>query len=184
MSAVNQGLIFLPVLALIGWTLIIFSLIPYRRTKSVKNGELRVADFALGESENVFPYVALANRSSMSLLELPVLFYIACLTYYVLQEVTHVALILIWLYVGFRLAPSLIHITINNAVHRGNVFGVSNFILVIIWLVLVFPILRIGGIDAQLRAEPIHQQSATKLRLPQCFCWRQVGDNQAVRIPA
>ena len=146
MNDFNQGLIFLPILALVIWTMIIFALIPYRRTKSVINRELKIEDFELGESESVFPYVAIVNRNFMNLLELPVLFYVACIIFYVIQEVTMIALVLSWLYVGFRVVHSLVHIISNNVRRRGNLFGVSNFILAGIWLTLILPILRIGGV--------------------------------------
>ncbi len=148
MNGLTQGSILVPTLALAGWTMIIFLLIPYRRVKAANNGELSSKDFKLGESERVSLYVALANRNYMNLLELPVLFYVACIIFFIIQGVTSATLILAWLYVAFRVAHSLVHVTYNNVLHRGRLFALSNLILVGRWFVLALPILRIGGLIA------------------------------------
>jgi hypothetical protein len=46
-----------------------------------------VEDFKFGESARVPGNVSVPNRNLMNLLELPVLFYVACLTLYVTKSI-------------------------------------------------------------------------------------------------
>ncbi len=132
----NQESILLPALALVWWTFAILLLIPYRRFKSAFDGEVTVADFKLGESANVPTYCALANRNYMNLLELPLLFYTACLTFYVTETADAVAVNLAWAYVAVRVGHSLVHVTYNNVYHRLGFFATSNFILLALWVLI------------------------------------------------
>jgi hypothetical protein len=73
----------------------------------------------------------------MNLLELPVLFYVACLTYFVTGRTDEWALLLAWAYVGLRIAHSAIHLTYNRVRHRLVAFAASNVALVMLWTNLV-----------------------------------------------
>jgi hypothetical protein len=68
----------------------------------------------------------------VNLLEVPVLFYVACLTLHATNQVDPTALYLAWGYVALRIAHSLVHLSYNKVLHRGALFGASNFILMII----------------------------------------------------
>jgi hypothetical protein len=96
--------------------------------------EGEVADFALGESENVPPETRLPNRNYMNLLELPVLFYVACLVVYVIGKVDAWSLGLAWLYVALRIAHSIVHVTYNHVIHRMRVFALSVLVLLALWI--------------------------------------------------
>jgi hypothetical protein len=141
MNEISEGKILLPVLVLVAWTFAILFQIPIRRFKAVFNREVSQEDFELGESEKVSAHVALANRNYMNLLELPVLFYAACLILFLLEAVTYPSLVLAWAYVILRIVHSLIHVTYNNVAHRLTVFGLSNLALLGIWLLLIGPML-------------------------------------------
>ena len=41
---------------------------------------------------------------------------------------------LAWTYVALRVAHSLIHLTTNNVMHRLTLFGISNVVLVTMWI--------------------------------------------------
>ena len=130
----NQAAIFYPVFALAGWTFAILLLIPYKRIKAVTRKQLVADDFKLGESKNVPPSVSLPNQNYTNLLELPVLFYVICLVLFVTNNVDVIALYLAWVYVGFRLIHSVVHLTSNHILHRLTVFGVSFFVLIAMWV--------------------------------------------------
>ncbi len=68
-----------------------------------------------------------------NLLETPVLFYTICIILFVADEVTQFQLSLAWLYVGLRVAHSLIHVTYNNVIHRWAVYVTSSVCLFIMW---------------------------------------------------
>lgn len=136
----NQTAIFYPVVALVGWTLLVLLMMPYRRFKAASAGQVKAEDFKLGESERVPPYVRIPNRNYMNLLEAPVLFYVTCMVLFQLQSVGQAVLVLAWIYVVCRIAHSLIHLTYNNVIHRLLAFALSNGILATIWLLTVVAI--------------------------------------------
>lgn len=136
----NQSAIFSPVLALVGWTLLVLLLMPYRRFKASFAGTVTPDDFKLGESSRVPPDVAIPNRNYMNLLEAPLLFYVTCMVLFQLQAVSSMIVALAWAYVGCRVVHSLIHLTYNNVMHRVAAFALSNGLLATIWLLAVLKI--------------------------------------------
>lgn len=129
--------IFFPMAALAGWTFAVLLLIPYARFRAAFRGRVTAADFRFGESGNVPGEVSLPNRNLMNLLELPILFYVACITLYVTKSVDGASVYLAWIYVGLRVGHSLVHLTYNNVFHRLTVFAASNVILAVIWIRLI-----------------------------------------------
>ena len=73
----------------------------------------------------------------MNLLELPVLFYAACLTMLATNRYDAAMLTLAWVFVASRIAHSLIHLLYNNVLHRLIAFGVGAITLVIMWTMLL-----------------------------------------------
>ncbi len=125
--------ILFPVTALVGLTFSVLLLIPVRRFRAGAAGLVSYDDFRYGESARVPSDVALPNRNMMNLLELPVLFYVACLIHFVADRVNETALVLAWSYVGLRVAHSAIHLSYNRVRHRLIAFGASNVVLVMLW---------------------------------------------------
>ena len=126
------GILF-PMVGLATLTFAVLLLIPVRRFRAGRAGQVAYDDFRYGESPRVPPEVALPNRNMMNLLELPVLFYVACLVIYVADRVDTTLLALAWTYVGLRLVHSAIHLTYNRVRHRLIAFGASNIVLVTLW---------------------------------------------------
>lgn len=124
--------ILVPVFALAGWTGLILLLVAGQRlTAGVSPRE-----FALGESAQVPERAVLVNRNYMNLLELPLLFYVACILGFAVPTSSTWLLPLAWAYVALRVAHSLIHILYNNVLHRFLVFATSNFVLLALWVVV------------------------------------------------
>ena len=134
--------ILFPMTALAAWTFAILLLIPYARFRAAFAGRVRAKDFRYGESGNVPGDVSLPNRNFMNLLELPVLFYLACLTLYVTKTVDTAALWLAWGYVVLRVGHSLVHLTYNNVLHRLGVYAASVAVLLVIWIRLLLALAR------------------------------------------
>jgi len=126
--------IFYPVIVLVLWTFVVLLLVPRARFKAARERRVRVADFALGESENVPPETRLPNRNYMNLLELPVLFYVACIVLFVTAKVDAWSLGLAWAFVALRIAHSTIHLTYNHVIHRMRVFALSVLVLLVLWV--------------------------------------------------
>jgi hypothetical protein len=83
-----------------------------------------------GEAYRAPGWVAVANRNLMNLLELPVLFYVVCLSLYVTDLVNERRIWLAWGYVRLRAVHSLVHLTFNHVLVRLRVFAVSNIVLI------------------------------------------------------
>ncbi len=122
-----------PMVALAALTFTVLLLIPIRRFRAGFAGQLSYDDFKYGESARVPPHVSLPNRNMMNLLELPVLFYVACLAYFVAGHAGERALLLAWAYVMLRVVHSAIHLTYNRVRHRLVAFAASNVVLVMLW---------------------------------------------------
>lgn len=137
----SQDQIFLPMGALALLTFLVLSLIPLRRFRAAFAGEVGPADFKYGESPRVPGHVSIPNRNYMNLLEMPMLFYVVCLMLRVSGRVDQAFLTLAWIYVGLRLAHSLVHCSYNNVMHRLVLFATSNFVMIAIWVLFFVPVL-------------------------------------------
>ena len=130
----NQHLIFAPMGSLAFLTFGALTLIPLRRFRAGAAGQIVRDDFKFGESANVPGHVSIPNRNYMNLLELPMLFYVASLMFYMTSQVDGLVLGLAWLYVALRIVHSVIHLTYNNVMHRLAPFVLSNLVLLAYWL--------------------------------------------------
>jgi len=131
----NKTDILYPIFALAAWTVIVLVQIPITRFYAAFRHQVVESDFKLGESPNVPYYVSIPNRNYMNLLELPVLFYVICLLFYVTDGVSPVVAQMAWAYVALRVVHSIIHLSYNHSVHRFAVFALSNFTLIALWIV-------------------------------------------------
>ena len=130
----NQADIFGPVTALVALTFLVLLNVPVRRFASAFRGQTKRDDYKLGESDRVPGWVAVANRNLMNLLELPILFYVVCLSLYVTHLVNERLVLLAWGFVGLRAAHSLVHLTYNHVLVRLTFFAISNIVLIMMWL--------------------------------------------------
>jgi len=106
----------------------------YRRISAVRGRKLKPSDFRIGESAAVPAEMTLLNRHFMNLLEMPVLFYVVCLAFYVTHQTSPGV---VWLAVAFvvsRFGHSWVHLRKNNVLHRAIVFAFSNLILLAMWV--------------------------------------------------
>jgi len=129
-----QEMIFAPMGAMALLTFAVLLFIPLRRFRAGFAGEVGTEDFKFGESVRVPGHVAIPNRNYMNLLELPMLFYVAGLMYYVAGRVDGRVLAIAWAYVALRAIHSVIHMTYNDVRHRLTVFAISNVVLGVFWV--------------------------------------------------
>ena len=127
-----------PMVALVALTFAVLLLIPFARFRAAARGQVSARDFRYGESSNVPGEVSLPNRNLMNLLELPVLFYVVCLAFFVTGKVDTPAVVLAWAYVALRAAHSVIHLSYNSVFHRLSVYAASNVVLLALWVRWVF----------------------------------------------
>jgi hypothetical protein len=134
----GQHLIFAPMGVLACLTFLALVMIPIRRFAAVGSGRAQTDDFKFGESAQVPGDVSIPNRAYMNLLELPVLFYVACFMYELTSRVDDYVLVMAWVYVGLRAIHSAIHLTYNNVRHRLIPFAISNVVLATFWMHFFF----------------------------------------------
>jgi hypothetical protein len=137
----NHEAIFLPMAALVALTFAVLFLVPIARFKAARERKVNAGDFRYGESVRVPGRASLPNRNLMNLLELPILFYVACLVLYVTRAVDEPAIYLAWAYVALRAGHSAVHLTYNNVLHRLAVYAASSVVLLVIWIRLVAALL-------------------------------------------
>ncbi len=125
--------IFAPMGALIALTFVVLILIPIKRFRAGFAGETTGEDYRFGESARVPGHVSIPNRNYMNLLELPMLFYVLCLSLYVTQSVTALEVGLAWVYVALRAMHSAVHLTLNHIFTRLTIFAISNVVLGVAW---------------------------------------------------
>src|SRR5215472_4287204 len=130
----NPERILLPMVALAGLTFAVLLLIPYKRFRAGFKGMVTARDFKYGESERVPPDVTLPNRNLMNLLEVPMLFYVACVTLYATHHVDNAAVGLAWAYVALRAVHSVVHLTYNRVRHRLAAYAASTVVLAMLWV--------------------------------------------------
>ena len=132
--ALHNVAILAPVFALAVWTFLVLTLIPVTRFRAGFKREIRTDDFKFGESASVPDYVRLPNRNYMNLLELPQLFYILCVMFYVTNTASTTVVNLAWLFVILRVVHSAIHLTYNNVMHRLVAFAASIGVLLALFV--------------------------------------------------
>jgi len=134
---VRTEAIFRPVSVLALWTAGVLLMTGLRRVMAVRSRRLRQGAFRYGESPDVPDDLKVWNRNLMNLLEMPMLFYVVCIGFYVTRQVTPSVVLLGWAYVALRILHSLVHLTSNHIVARLTVFAVGNFVLLDMWIVFM-----------------------------------------------
>jgi hypothetical protein len=129
MLALHNSAILAPVFVLAFWTFLVLTLIPLTRFRAGFKREIRTDDFKFGESATVPDYVKLPNRNYMNLLELPQLFYVLCVLFYVTNTASSMVVTLAWAFAGLRIAHSLVHLLYNDVMHRLVAFVASVVVL-------------------------------------------------------
>jgi hypothetical protein len=131
-----------PVFALALWTLLVLTLVPVARFRAGARREIRTDDFKYGESSSVPDYVRLPNRNYMNLLELPQLFYLLCVMFYVTDTASSTVVGLAWAYVVLRVVHSVVHLTYNNVMHRMMMFMASIGVLLAMFAIAIIAIFK------------------------------------------
>lgn len=137
----NQILIIYPVFALVGLTFGIAIWMGVLRFSAVIKGDLSAKYYKYNRGDKVPGYLAKVSQNFDNLLELPILFYVASIFIYVIQQTDFVFLLLAWLYVITRFVHSFIHTSYNKVSHRMIPFISSSVILAGIWIKMLIHIL-------------------------------------------
>jgi hypothetical protein len=112
----------------------------YLRVQAVRSGVVHPRDVALGQP-NWPPFATQVTNAYRNQLELPILFYAAIALSLVTATASTAIVVLSWVFVLFRLAHALIHVTTNRMSRRFFLFLGGSIVLLLMWLLLAGEIL-------------------------------------------
>jgi hypothetical protein len=131
--------ILLPVFFLVGLTFILLLLTGNRRFASLRSGEVKVGDIALGERN--WPKRTLQMQNAFhNQFEMPVLFYLLVAFAIITRKADMLFVVMSWMFVASRLVHALIHTTSNKVMWRFQAFAVGVLILAIMWVIFAIRI--------------------------------------------
>ena len=128
----NQTTIFWPVLAHVLLIYIVYCVLGRRRYGAIRSGEAKPGQFKVRSTEPASSVTVAANLTNQ--FELPVLFYVLCLTLHLTNGVNYLTLALMWIFVASRYFHAWVHLTSNNLLLRSRSFFVSAVILLLGWI--------------------------------------------------
>ena len=128
----NQTTIFWPVLAHVLLIYIVYGVLGRRRYGAIRSGEAKPGQFKVRSTEPASSLTVAANLTNQ--FELPVLFYVLCLTLHLTNGVNYLTLALMWIFVASRYFHAWVHLTSNNLLLRSRSFFVSAVILLLGWI--------------------------------------------------
>jgi hypothetical protein len=121
-------------------TFVLLTWMGYLRVTAVRSGVVHPRDVALGQ-QNWPPFIMQVANAYKNQLELPVLFYAVVALALLTATATTAFVVLAWIFVAFRLAHVLIHVTTNRMSRRFFLFLGGAFVLFLMWLLLAGEIL-------------------------------------------
>jgi hypothetical protein len=131
--------ILLPVFVLVGLTFILLLMTGNRRFASLRSGEVKVGDIALGE-RNWPKRVLQLQNAFHNQFEMPVLFYLLVAFALITRKADMLFVVMSWMFVASRLVHALIHTTSNKVMWRFQAFAVGVLILAIMWVIFAIRI--------------------------------------------
>jgi hypothetical protein len=124
-------LIFLPLIAQLLLTLVLYVALAVAKAKSLKDGTVDLNRRAL--YEDAWPQsVQKINNSIKNQFQLPVLFYVVVMMLYELGQAHILVQAISWLFVASRVAHALIHTGSNYVPARRAVFTFGSVVLVVL----------------------------------------------------
>jgi hypothetical protein len=127
----HPAVILLPMLTVVALTFVAFLRMAVARAGSMDAVGPDFYRAHLGGQEPVAAIIAVRHYGN--LMELPTLFYPACITAFVLGAVTHWTLVFAWAYVVFRVIQSAVHLTFNSPGYRGIAFILGLLCVFALW---------------------------------------------------
>lgn len=130
----SQTAIFWPMIALTFLICCVYAVVFLRRQQALSTGQATPHDFRLPLKEPEASVTAIRNL--MNLYELPMLFYVVCLSLYAVNGATLLAVIVAWLFVASRFAHTFVHITSNRLRLRQPLFLIGFILHGVLWVML------------------------------------------------
>lgn len=127
----------LPMASVVLLTFIMLSLMLFFRVKAVRLKQVSPRYFKLNKGAELPDHIVAITQNYHNLLELPPLFYTACIVAMLLNRDIEYFTVLAWCYVALRYVHSFIHVTYNHILHRLAAFALSCVVLISMWVKVV-----------------------------------------------
>src|SRR4051794_18416209 len=135
-------LIFWPAVAMAALTFVVALRMFRVRIAQIKRDQIRLRSIATSRAAAEKLTDSAPADNFRNLFELPVLFYVAIGIAFGTGQVNALTLGLAWSFVAARLVHSAIHCSYNRVLHRFYAYVTGYFILIGLWAVLAFGLLR------------------------------------------
>lgn len=128
---------FYPMFAMVILTTIVGFYLMFQRISLSRSGEVDPRVFKLNKSKELPDKLIQISNNYANLFEVPILFYIACITSMIVGLQGFIMMALAWLFVISRIAHTYIHITRNKIIPRLIAFASGVIIVLIMWIILL-----------------------------------------------
>jgi len=118
-----------PMLAQIGWTLLLYAWLTVARKRAVEGGEVAYGDFARHDEPH---HVARITYNLANQFELPVVFYAVVVLLVATKQVTALDVFAAWVFVAGRVIHTAVQTMTDNVPLRGQVFLINTAALVVL----------------------------------------------------
>lgn len=132
-----QSIIY-PMAALFLLNMIVMFLMLFFRVNAVRTRKVSPRYFKLNQGSELPDILVKLSQNYNNLLELPILFYIICITSLFINAGIENFALYAWIYVVLRYIHSAVHITYNHILHRLAFFTASSFVLIFMWFKVIF----------------------------------------------
>jgi hypothetical protein len=133
-------MVLLPVFVQVALTFALLIWMASARTASVKRGETKLRDIALGQSAWPAKPMQISNCYD-SQFQIPLLFYVLVILAWMTKQADLIFVVMAWIFVLSRLAHAYIHTGSNHVPTRFRVFAVGMIVLLLMWIVFAVRIL-------------------------------------------
>lgn len=123
----------LPLFAMVALTAAVWVRLLLDRVGEIRERRIPLSEIATARQLSAMLVRTNASDNLKNLFELPVLFYVLCLTLYVTHQFSGAFVIAAWAYVALRAAHSYIHCTYNDVMHRFRAYWTSSALLWAMW---------------------------------------------------
>lgn len=128
-----------PVFVLVALTFALNIWMGVARTSSIRRGEVKIRDIALGERNWTKQTQQVANAFHNQF-ELPVLFYVLVILSIITRQADLLFVAMSWMFVALRVFHAYIMVTTNHVPRRAQVHFIGFIILVLMWIIFALRI--------------------------------------------
>lgn len=137
----NTAALIIPTAVLVSLTYIVSLCLVFYRFYLVRTGAVHPGYFKLNKGGKPPKRHEALEHNYSNLFEVPVLFYTIVAIAIATQHINETLVTLAWVFVGLRIAHTLVHIAYNNILHRLAIFFAAYVAVGVMWVRVVSDVL-------------------------------------------